>query len=401
MRIEMACGRRTIELEAAEERRVAGVRAPLAPPLADLSDAVARALEEPREYPPLRRALTPEDHVAIVVDPSLPHLAELLVPIFEHLRKAGVGAEAVTLVCPATSFSQAWIDGLPDECQEARVEVHQPGDRKKLAYLATTKGGRRVYLNRSAVDADQLIVLSGRRYDVLEGYAGAESALYPALSDEATLAEWRTKLHLSPPGEEPWSIQAEAQEIAWLIGAPFFVQVIQGSGEEICHVLGGPLPSSAEGRALLDARWQVSAADAADLVVTALSGDPDTHTFADLARAFLAAARVVKPGGKVVVLSDALPQLGPAAEILRHHDEPRPALKQLADDKPEDYEAGWMWAQAAQHAKLYLLSRLPLDVVEELFATPLDQAAQAQKLLSSAPSYFILPDGHRSLAVLE
>ena len=49
----------------------------------------------------------------------------------------------------------------------SRFQVHDPADRKKLSYLATTRQGRRIYLNRSAVDADQLIVLSrdavGRR----------------------------------------------------------------------------------------------------------------------------------------------------------------------------------------------------------------------------------------------
>ena len=47
------------------------------------------------------------------------------------------------------------------------VEVHDPSDRKRLAYLATTKQGHRIYLNRTAVDADQLVVLTRRDYDVV------------------------------------------------------------------------------------------------------------------------------------------------------------------------------------------------------------------------------------------
>ena len=67
-----------------------------------------------------------------------------------------------------------------------RTEIHDPADRRKLAYLATTGAGRRVYLNRTLVDADFVIVLSGRDYDPLTGYAGAEVAVFPALSDEET-----------------------------------------------------------------------------------------------------------------------------------------------------------------------------------------------------------------------
>ena len=42
-------------------------------------------------------------------------------------------------------------------------------------------GGRRLYLNRTLVDADFVVVLSGRDYDPLTGYAGAEAAIFPAL----------------------------------------------------------------------------------------------------------------------------------------------------------------------------------------------------------------------------
>ena len=73
-----------------------------------------------------------------------------------------------------------------------------------LSYLATTRQGRRIYLNRSAVDADQLILLTGRGYDPRLGIHGAETALYPRLADEATLHEIAGKLSLDAPGRDPW-----------------------------------------------------------------------------------------------------------------------------------------------------------------------------------------------------
>ena len=55
------------------------------------------------------------------------------------------------------------IDELPDEFQDVRTEIHDPGKREALAYLATTRRGRRIYLNRTVVDADQSIVVAGCR----------------------------------------------------------------------------------------------------------------------------------------------------------------------------------------------------------------------------------------------
>src|SRR4030095_6322555 len=123
--------------------------APLAPPLADVSVAVHAALEQPFGFPPLRRALTPDDHVAVVVDESLVALPRLLPPILEHVQQAGVQMQRVTLVCAPPSRGQPWLEELPDQFQDVHVEVHQPDDRKKLAYLATMRQGRRLYLNRT------------------------------------------------------------------------------------------------------------------------------------------------------------------------------------------------------------------------------------------------------------
>ena len=152
--------------------------------------------------------------------------------------------------------------------------MHQPEDRRKLAYLAATKQGQRIYLNRSAVDADQLVVLTRRRYDPLVGYAGAETALYPALGDEATINEQYTKLDPRAPGSTPWPIQQQAREIAWLVGAPFFVQIIEGEGDSIAKILAGPLESSSEGERLLNERWRGKAPRPADVVIAGISGDP-------------------------------------------------------------------------------------------------------------------------------
>src|SRR5947209_20419660 len=119
----------------------------------------------------------------------------------------------------------------PESFQQAHIEVHDPTDRRRLAYLATTRHGRRLYINRTAVDADQLVVLARRGYDPLLGYWGGEGILYPALADEATRQEMCGRLSLAVPGETPWPVRQEAVEAAWLLGAPFLVHVVEGAGD--------------------------------------------------------------------------------------------------------------------------------------------------------------------------
>src|SRR5437899_2133540 len=142
MRFTLDYGRSQATFEAGD--RGVGVAAALTS-LPDPAAAVRAALDAPVGFPALRRALTPDDHVAVVVDDGLPRLMDLLVPVLEHVTSAGVAAAAVTLLSPPTASPQPWLDALPEAFADVHVEVHDPADRRKLSYLATTKKGRRIY----------------------------------------------------------------------------------------------------------------------------------------------------------------------------------------------------------------------------------------------------------------
>lgn len=400
MRTVVRYGRKAIDLEVDAGRLIGGAR-PHDPGVSDAAAAVRAALDAPYEYPPLRRALTPDDHVTVVLDEHLPNLATLLVPVLEHLVTAGVKPSAVTLLCSPSQTGQPWVDDLPDEFEEVRVEIHDPCDRKRLRYLATTKVGRRLYLNQSVVDADLVVVLSGRGYDAVLGYGGAEGAIYPALADEATCAEVAGQARLKGPGGQPWPPRQEAIETSWLLGAPFFVQVIEGSGDGVAQVVAGSVDASAEGCRRQDARWAHRVASMADLVVAGISGDPARHTFADLAAAAACAARVVRADGRIVLLSEVATAPGPEFDVLRASDDPSDAANRLGRKPAPEQLAAARWATAAAHARLTVLCALPDETIEELSATPLQSAIQAQRLLDAGGTCLFLDDAHKALASVD
>jgi nickel-dependent lactate racemase len=324
-----------------------------------------------------------------------------LTAVLEHLQTAHVAPENITLLSAPTTSGQPWIDALPEAFEEVHVEVHNPADRKRLSYLATTRDGKRLYLNRTVVDADQLVVVSARRYDALLGQGGAEGSIYPALSDTATHDAMPARLTLAPPGDESTLTRREAVETAWLLGAPFFVQVIEGSGDAWSRVVAGAADASEEAGRQLDVRWRLSVPRRADLVVLTLTGDPAGHTFADWAAAVAAAARVVEPNGRVVLLTQGKPALGPATDALRNNDEPEQVVKHVRRQPTPELLPALQWADAASRARLYVLSGLANETVEELFATPLQQAGQVQRLLDDSRSCLFVEDAHRALAVVE
>src|SRR5438094_10320953 len=118
MRIGIDYGREHLAVEVRESTLVPVHRRPPAPPLADPAAAVRQALETPLGFPALRRALTPDDHVVIVIDEHLPRLPELLTPVLEHITQAQVDPAAITLLCPPSSSGQPWIDDLPEAFED-------------------------------------------------------------------------------------------------------------------------------------------------------------------------------------------------------------------------------------------------------------------------------------------
>jgi len=391
--VEIAVGSETWSVRVPDVKRVAVVRDREPEALDEAADLLRAALERPLGIDaPVRRAVTPDDKVAIVVDETLPGVGTLVGVLLEHLDSAGIPSSAVTLVVAPPTGGQDWIDDLPDAFDDVHVEVHDPDDITRLAYVANTKGGRRVYLNRTVAEADFVAVLSARTYHPTLGPWGAELALFPVLSD----AETRAAFAHPPADADKPDLRGEAIEVLWLLGAPFLVQVIHGFGDGTAEVLVGLPGSSATGAKHLEGLWKCHAESAADLVIAAVSGDRDRVTLLDLAAAVNTARRAVKPDGRIVLLTDAAPMLDAATELLRRTDNPSTALKRVRAAALDDPTAAILWARAANSARLFVASGWPEEVVEELFAIAVGKPTELQRLIDAADTVAIIPDAHRT-----
>lgn len=313
---------------------------------------------------PLRRALVPDDHAVVVVDESLPHVGELVSELLSHLMGGEVQPSAITLLVAPPSGQQPWVDELPDEFGDVHVEVHDPADVKKVAYLHTTQAGRRVYLNRTLVEAEFVVVLSGRRFDAKSGYAGAESALFPMLSNLETRTEFADK------PADPDGTRQEATTVAWHLGAPMFVQVIEGPGDTIAEVVAG-LPESAKtGIQRQDAHWRGTVDSTVDLVILTANGGERVNSAA-LRQAVSLGLSCLSGDGRLVLITDA------------------------PSDSATGLESTWAESDLTPH--IYIAAGWDEDVIETLSATALGSAGELQRLIDAADRVIVIPDADRTL----
>jgi len=388
-----------LELELPEERIVVAWRGPRGVDASQEMTAIEAALENPHDFPALRRMVVPGDRVAIAFDPAVPRAGPVLDALLQVFQEAGVGPENVTVLATSTAAEVADVCGRSG----SRYQVHDPGNGSELAYLATTRSGRRIYLNRLLTDADVVVPVGRIAHRVDRGHRGPWSVLFPDLSDRDTIRAD------GDPGFDPAGTAALARararleqslEVSWLLGTQFHIGILSGSDGLLEVIAGRDTSVRDQGIASLERHWTFHAPARAELVVAGV-GQPETSaTLEDLARALATATRLVQHGGKIVLLSRASGPVGPSLRRLIDVDDPRRAVEALRGHEPdEDHALARRLAGALAWADLFLLSALEPQLVESLSIVPLDRPEQARRLVENSGSASFV--SHAELARVE
>ena len=236
--------------------------------------------------------------------------------------QAGVEADAITVLTPPG----------PDPLSDRAVAllkgvvrtVHDPDDRDRLAYLATTSQGRRVYLNRLMTDADVVVPIGRVGYDPVLGYRGPWSLLFPELSDRETARSYRSTTSSDwPDRDQPRPTLSEAAEVSWLLGTQFHLGIMAGTRGPAEVIAGLESVVRTDGSRLLDQAWTFESPTTAQLVVVGIGQPGVPSTLEHLAEGLANATRLVERGGKIVALSRASGTIGPAFRRLIDLDDPR------------------------------------------------------------------------------
>jgi len=388
MRVSVAFDNEQLELDVPEERVVAEWKGPAPLDEGGLAVRVQEALEQPLEYPPLRRAVVPGDHVVIAFDAETPSASALLSAIVDILKGAGVDPESITVLLTS--------EAPPNLKREAPVGcslvVHDPSDRAQLAYLASTSEGRRVYLNRLLTDADFVLPVGRLGYDPILGYRGPWSVLFPGLSDAESLKAYRALAsERRPDRDRPRPALTESAEVSWLLGCQFQLGVVPGASG-LGEVLAGLDAAVREqGMSAVDRAWSFEAESRAELVVVGVGEPGRRASLAELAQGLATATQFVQRGGKIVALSRAEGSLGPALRRLIEADDPRAGPAALRGHEADvDFNAARQVARAVAWADVYLLSGLPEQDVEDLAMIALDRPEEARRLVASTGSCMLV-----------
>jgi len=388
-----------VELEIEPAALLADCKAPRGSAIADVPAAVAEAIQKPLEFPSLSQAAVPGDRVVLALDQAVPQSAAIVAVVVQELLTAGVSAHDISILCANVAQPCDPREQL-DEDLHASVQLatHDPADRGQLSYLGATHEGKPIYVNRLIYDADLVITIGCLRLEESLGYHGVSGSLFPTFSDSKSLQRYRSPAAVESPVQHK-RLSKEADEVLWQLGAMFTVQVVPGAGEDVLHVLAGETAAVfAHGKQLCAAAWSFEVPRRASLVVAGIEGDASQQTWENVARALSAALRAVATDGSIALCTDLTENLGPALQQLAAADDRQAALRRIIKERPGDALPATQLLHALERGRVYLLSRLQENVVEELGIAPVSNPEQLARLTSHHDSCIVLSNAQYALA---
>jgi nickel-dependent lactate racemase len=395
-------GEFSIEMDA---DRVAVLR-PGPQPHQDAASLIAAALSSPIDLPTLDQTLVPEDRVVIALDRDTPCAADIISGMWTWLERREIRPDRVTILQPASISGRPPSDPrkkLPDAARDTVAwRVHDPTAENSCSYVATTSSGAAIYLARELVDADVVIPVGVTAFDPLLGYRGTTSVLYPGLStvDAMRSAIGQGHTELGPSDQRP--LRQLVDEIAWLMGIQFCVQVIAAGSSGITGSLAGSLEAVFERcREQLDDQWMISMPERVETVIVAVSNDTCGHGWSQLGQAVATARQLVNPDGRIVILSELSEAPGDGVSLLRHCEEPADSIQRLRSDTPADLIPATQLAGAASWARLFLLSNLDSALVEDLFMYPLEDATEVARIVESSESCAFIGSAQHTFGIVD
>jgi nickel-dependent lactate racemase len=394
----------TIEINVADDSLLAYLGDPQQSPI-DVPAALAEALSAPLDFPPLAQAVVPGDKVALAITHDVPQTPAIVAELTKVLTAVGIDPRDITVVVEPTGETHGpsidsavkplAANGLP------RYELHDPENRQQLAYLAADPKAKPIYINRTLDEADFVVPITSARIPAAFGYAGASTGLFPTFSDQTR----SRRLHsprLLHSAQLRRKLQATADQVSWLLGVTFAVQVVPGIGESVLQVVAGRAEKVYQrAEQLCRQSWSQTSPELADVVVAAV-GCPSTGSgWDEVGRALSAARNIVEPDGAIVLLTDVASLPGPGVQSLLNCDDLDAACHQLAEERPADALVATALAQALQYCRVYLLSQLEPSTVEDLGIARVENDQQLERLLSQYHRCVLIDNAQHTVCSVE
>lgn len=393
--------------------RLAGVIAPA--PIADTQsplEIISSAIDECHHY--IARCNPGEKVVIVTSDITRYTASELYLPlIVERLNRQGVRDCDIEILIalgihrPQTEQEHRKIVGPLSG--RIRVTDHDCDRHDQLKHIGTTSNGIKVSINRTAVEADHLILTGTIGFHYFAGFSGGRKSVLPGIaSRSACMASHFAVLN---PGEGAGKNQCavtanlegnpvhQAMVEACELAQPSFIfNTVLAADKRIVAAFAGNWRHAHEaGCRYYHQRFTWPLTEKADLVIASCGGFPKDINLIQAHKSMEYAVQALTEGGVLILLAECRDGFGNGTFFnwFRHKklDEFEAALRLHYEINGQ---TAYSLLQKALRFRVILVSRFPPQQVEAMGMIPADTLDEAVSLASG-----MLPDEWRTYLIPE
>jgi len=389
-------------------------------PMPDPHDAFLQVCRNPSDCLPLREVIQPSDRVVIVTsDGTRPVPNQVLLPWL--LEELPIPPEQLTVLVgtgthrPNTPDEIRAMFGL-EVARRVRIVNHDAFSPEQNEDLGQTASEMRVLLDKVYTRADKRIVLGFVEPHFFAGFSGGAKGVVPGVAGIETIFDIHGFELLAHP-RSTWGalddnpVHQTILDAVALCPPEFLVNVTLNRDKAITGLFAGDY-RTAHRAACTKVREaaMVPVPQEFPIVVTSNSGFPLDQNLYQSVKGMSAAARIVQPGGTIVMASecgDGIPAHGNFGTVLRENADIEGVeawLRGLASPVLDQWQIQLL-AQILKRAKVALHSRLSREVVESCNLVHLKDFQKGVRdhieRLGKRPPIAVLPDGPLTLPYVQ
>ena len=320
VRVDCAFGKVGLALNLPEGFQYHVLKARSAMPLANPAGAIERALDAPIAGTSLKELARGKRSAAIsVCDITRPAPnRQVLPPVLARLEAAGIRREEINILIATGLHRPATEAEIREICGESvaasyRVLNHHARELSEHAYLGATASETPVYVDKRFLSADLHITLGFIEPHLMLGFSGGRKLIAPGLAAQETIKVLHSPKFMRHPRAVEGSMDEnplhhELLEIAKMARHDFVADVAlaRGTGQRpIAGVFAGdPEVAHREGVKFVSQVMAETLEEPVEAVITTAAGYPLDLTFYQAVKGVTAAAHIVKPGGRILLLAE-------------------------------------------------------------------------------------------------
>jgi len=419
MRVDLAFGKTGLPLDLPEGVRYQLLEARSAKPLPDCHAAIETALDAPVATLPLAEMARGKRSAAIsVCDITRPAPNPQTLPhVLRRLEQAGIRREDVTIFIATGLHRGATDPEIRQICGEPvasqyRVVNHDARNLSQHRHLGATASGTPVYIDERFLAADLHITLGFIEPHLMLGFSGGRKLVAPGLAAQETIKVLHSPKFMRDAravegSTEHNPLHRELLEIARMARHDFILDVALARDRSIAAVFAGDAEQAhRRGVEFVSRTLLETLEEPVDAAITSGAGYPLDLTFYQVVKGVTAAAPIVKPGGRILVMGACTEGAGAPEfrEMLLAGLSDTAFLKQIAAAPVvvDQWQLEKLALVTTGRELLYYVPGLPLEYHSKLWgrSLPTPQAAVAA-LLDGLPRnarVAVIPEGPYVLA---